>query len=350
MMKSMTGFASASHDDERGCGRRDVRAVNHRFLDLQLRLPQAIADLEPRVRGARAAAHRPRPDRGAACRCRRAAGPTPVVELNDGFVRALTAAHRRRARRRPGRGRAHARRPAAPAAGADDPRAAGRRRTRRRRGPAPPTPSLGRASTRSTRCARARAPTCAPISPAASAALAALVDAIARAADHGRAQARRPAAGAGARAERVAADRSGGAGAGGGAGGAALGHLRRGDPVPRPTSTHWDALTDADEPCGRKLDFLLQEMNREVNTIGCKADGLHGVRAHHPGQGRARADAGAGPECRVGRGLLFVISAPSGTGKTTLVERLVQILPNLRDVAVVHLAAGPRRRARRGRL
>ena len=30
------------------------------------------------------------------------------------------------------------------------------------------------------------------------------------------------------------------------------------------------------------------------------------------------------------RGLLFIISAPSGTGKTTLAERLVQILPNLR--------------------
>jgi guanylate kinase len=29
------------------------------------------------------------------------------------------------------------------------------------------------------------------------------------------------------------------------------------------------------------------------------------------------------------RGLLFVVSAPSGTGKTTIVERLVQILPNL---------------------
>ena len=29
-------------------------------------------------------------------------------------------------------------------------------------------------------------------------------------------------------------------------------------------------------------------------------------------------------------GLLFIISAASGTGKTTLVERLVQILPNLR--------------------
>lgn len=31
-----------------------------------------------------------------------------------------------------------------------------------------------------------------------------------------------------------------------------------------------------------------------------------------------------------GRGLLFIVSAPSGTGKTTLAERLVQILPNLR--------------------
>jgi guanylate kinase len=30
------------------------------------------------------------------------------------------------------------------------------------------------------------------------------------------------------------------------------------------------------------------------------------------------------------RGLLFIVSAPSGTGKTTLVERLVQQLPDLR--------------------
>lgn len=29
------------------------------------------------------------------------------------------------------------------------------------------------------------------------------------------------------------------------------------------------------------------------------------------------------------RGLLFIVSAPSGTGKTTLVERLVQVIPNL---------------------
>jgi len=37
---------------------------------------------------------------------------------------------------------------------------------------------------------------------------------------------------------------------------------------------HWGALADNAEPCGRKLDFLLQEMNREVNTMGSKADGL----------------------------------------------------------------------------
>ena len=37
---------------------------------------------------------------------------------------------------------------------------------------------------------------------------------------------------------------------------------------------HWVMLSDSAEPCGRKLDFLLQEMNREVNTMGSKADGL----------------------------------------------------------------------------
>jgi len=36
---------------------------------------------------------------------------------------------------------------------------------------------------------------------------------------------------------------------------------------------HWRALSQSPEPCGRKLDFLLQEMNREVNTLGSKAEG-----------------------------------------------------------------------------
>jgi uncharacterized protein (TIGR00255 family) len=43
--------------------------------------------------------------------------------------------------------------------------------------------------------------------------------------------------------------------------------------------THWKALADSPEPCGRKLDFLLQEMNREINTIGSKAEGTS-VPAH----------------------------------------------------------------------
>ncbi|MEZ5317017.1 MAG: YicC/YloC family endoribonuclease [Vicinamibacterales bacterium] len=36
---------------------------------------------------------------------------------------------------------------------------------------------------------------------------------------------------------------------------------------------HWRALADGPEPCGRKLDFLVQEMNREINTIGSKIEG-----------------------------------------------------------------------------
>jgi uncharacterized protein (TIGR00255 family) len=38
--------------------------------------------------------------------------------------------------------------------------------------------------------------------------------------------------------------------------------------------SHWTTLADSPEACGRKLDFLLQEMNREVNTMASKADGL----------------------------------------------------------------------------
>jgi uncharacterized protein (TIGR00255 family) len=36
---------------------------------------------------------------------------------------------------------------------------------------------------------------------------------------------------------------------------------------------HWGHLAAAPEPCGRKLDFLLQELHREINTIGSKAEG-----------------------------------------------------------------------------
>jgi uncharacterized protein (TIGR00255 family) len=42
---------------------------------------------------------------------------------------------------------------------------------------------------------------------------------------------------------------------------------------------HWETLAASGEPCGRKLDFLIQEMNREINTMGSKAEGT-AVPAH----------------------------------------------------------------------
>ena len=39
-------------------------------------------------------------------------------------------------------------------------------------------------------------------------------------------------------------------------------------------SLQFDDCRRSAEAVGRKLDFLAQEMNREINTIGSKADGL----------------------------------------------------------------------------
>ena len=33
-------------------------------------------------------------------------------------------------------------------------------------------------------------------------------------------------------------------------------------------------MLESEEPCGKKLDFLVQEMNRETNTIGSKSGRL----------------------------------------------------------------------------
>ena len=40
---------------------------------------------------------------------------------------------------------------------------------------------------------------------------------------------------------------------------------------------HLEAISDAlfsNEPCGRRLDFLMQELNREANTLGSKTTSL----------------------------------------------------------------------------
>jgi uncharacterized protein (TIGR00255 family) len=47
-------------------------------------------------------------------------------------------------------------------------------------------------------------------------------------------------------------------------------------------ATHVDEVTrnlDADKPVGRRLDFLMQEMNREANTLGSKSIAIDTTRA-----------------------------------------------------------------------
>ena len=50
MIKSMTGFASLTREDETATIAVSVKTVNHRFLDVQVRVPQALAEIESRVR------------------------------------------------------------------------------------------------------------------------------------------------------------------------------------------------------------------------------------------------------------------------------------------------------------
>jgi uncharacterized protein (TIGR00255 family) len=50
MIKSMTGFASRTLEIEQASIGVTVRSVNHRYLDVQVRLPQIVVQMESRVR------------------------------------------------------------------------------------------------------------------------------------------------------------------------------------------------------------------------------------------------------------------------------------------------------------
>ncbi len=52
----------------------------------------------------------------------------------------------------------------------------------------------------------------------------------------------------------------------------------------------------ANEPAGRRLDFLMQELNREANTLSSKSQDLETTRSRGRYEGPHRADAGAGAE------------------------------------------------------
>jgi uncharacterized protein (TIGR00255 family) len=91
MIKSMTGFASLTRDDEAATIGVTVKSVNHRFLDLQLRIPPTFAALEPRVRGlVQQRVSRGRVEVTVAVQQRRV--PALDVELNEPFLEALGAA------------------------------------------------------------------------------------------------------------------------------------------------------------------------------------------------------------------------------------------------------------------
>ncbi|MFA5907354.1 MAG: YicC/YloC family endoribonuclease [Vicinamibacterales bacterium] len=268
----MTGFASLTRDDERGTIGVTIRAVNHRFLDLQLRLPASLASLEPQVRAlVQKRLARGRVEIAVSLQLRQATAPR--IELNAEFAQALSAAMEQ-ARSRglitgtltPGD---LLRLPQALTIQEQMPESGGLAEALG----APVDAALDGAIEQLETMRVKEGQHLRADLDARKALLADLIVRIAAAANTGREalEARlleraRELAGA------LPIDQ------------AALAQevvrvAQRSDISEEVTRfhghlAHWDALSDSPEPCGRKLDFLLQEMNREVNTIGSKADGL----------------------------------------------------------------------------
>src|SRR5213080_389075 len=273
MIKSMTGFASIAREDERATVTVTIRALNHRYLDLQLRVPQSLAALESDIR-ALVSRHvaRGRVELSISLQLRQT--PGVEVEFNDDFGRALEAAlEQARARglvngaltpgdllripqaitirdRQTSEDEVTQQAVASQAREAIDGALRDLDTMRAREG------DHLRADLDQRRML-----------------VADLVERIAVAADQGRAameerlrervrelRAELQADEAAVAQEIVRM--------------AARSDISEEVERFRGHVSHWAALADAAEPCGRKLDFLLQEMNREVNTMGSKADGL----------------------------------------------------------------------------
>jgi uncharacterized protein (TIGR00255 family) len=273
MIKSMTGFASLTHEDERATIGVTVRAVNHRFLDVQLRIPSSFGDLEPRVRALlQKRLARGRVELGISVQLRH--NSVPTVELNEDFANALSAALDRARERGLVTGQM------TPGDLLRMPQAITVRERQIEPDPAVEA-QLGASVERAVEQAladldamRTREGTHLGADlDARKRLLAELIARLARAADEGRVELEArlherirdlmvelPVDQTSLAQEIVrAAQRS---------------DISEEVTRFRAHLSHWDALTNGEEPCGRKLDFLLQEMNREVNTIGAKADGL----------------------------------------------------------------------------
>src|SRR5262247_2899665 len=90
MIQSMTGYAAASREFAYGVLNVELRSVNHRYLDIQFRLPDELRGVEPQLREVLAT----RFGRGKVdCRATFAtgAGAGKVLHLNEDLMRELAA-------------------------------------------------------------------------------------------------------------------------------------------------------------------------------------------------------------------------------------------------------------------
>jgi uncharacterized protein (TIGR00255 family) len=273
VIKSMTGFAAVTSEDERATIAVTIRSLNHRYLDLQLRIPQSLAAIEGDVRGlVSKRVSRGRVELGLSLQVRQLPGVD--VEFNEAFGRALEAAI----------DRARDQGLVAGALTPGDLLRLPQALTIRER------PIDADETAQAELAARARQVIDEALVDldtmrmregdhlradldARRGFVADLVERVAVAADEGRVALEQRVA------ERVRemrtelqADETAVA--------QEIVRMAARSDISEEVSrfrahvSHWVTLSDSAEACGRKLDFLLQEMNREVNTMGSKADGL----------------------------------------------------------------------------
>ena len=269
MIKSMTGFASLTRDEENASLSVTIRAVNHRFLDVQLRAPMMLAAFEPRLRAiVQQRVARGRVDVALSVQTRRQ--PEVEVQVNEAVIEALANAFET------ARARGLISGPLGPGDVLRFPQAV----TLKERQEDVPDPSISAAAESALNDALdqlekmrvAEGQHLAVELEARRVQLRELFDAAAAAAQAGAENLRARLLDkvrelrADASVEEAAIVQE------------IVRFANRSDITEetvrfRAHLEHWRALSDAPEPCGRKLDFLLQEMNREVNTLGSKAEG-----------------------------------------------------------------------------
>jgi uncharacterized protein (TIGR00255 family) len=274
MIKSMTGFASLTDDDEAATITVTVRSVNHRFLDLQMRVPQSLASIEPRIRAVvQQRVARGRVEVMVAVQQRRT--PALEVELNEPFLQALGAALARAREQGYVEGvmtpgdllrfpQALTIKERSESEAANDEQTA-RTAARVEQAVAAALDDLDEMRTREGGFLRAELD-------ARRQQLGQVFEQVAQSAEQALEGLRVRLA------ERVRELRADGLADEATVAQEIARFVGRSDITEevvrfRGHLEHWRALSDSPEPCGRKLDFLLQEMNREVNTTGSKAEG-----------------------------------------------------------------------------